>query len=54
MPSYGGYLGRGAIKSHDYAGVTQMVMNHFGVDTGSQEQGGARVPEVVGKGGYRP
>jgi hypothetical protein len=24
-----------------------MVMNHFGVDTASQEQGGARVSEVV-------
>ena len=27
--------------------LPQMVMNHSGVDTAAQEQGGARVPEVV-------
>ena len=37
---------RVAIKSHGYACMPQMVMNQFGVDTTSQERGGARVPEV--------
>jgi NADH dehydrogenase FAD-containing subunit len=34
------------LRSHGYAGVPQMVINQFGVDTRSQERGGARVPEV--------
>jgi hypothetical protein len=47
VSSHGGYPVGVAVEGHGYAGVPQMVMNQFGVDTASQEQGGARVPEVV-------
>ena len=50
VPSHGGYPGRGAIKSHGYAGVPQKIqkmLSQFRVTAAPQKQGGTRVPEVV-------
>ena len=38
---------RVAVEGHDYAGVPKKVLDQFRMDATPQEQGGARVSEIV-------
>lgn len=45
---------RVGIKGNDYVGVPERLLDHFGVSTDRQHQGGAGVTQVVEAGVGRP